>query len=73
VSFAAGSEEQGAVLGVYASMGSLARAIGPLLGGLAFDHITPSSPMWLGGAVVALSAWLAFRLPRSIAEAAPSE
>jgi DHA1 family tetracycline resistance protein-like MFS transporter len=73
VSFAAGSEEQGAVLGVYASMGSLARAVGPLLGGLAFDHIAPSSPMWIGGAVVALSAWLAFRLPRSIAEAAPSE
>lgn len=71
VSFAAGAEEQGAVLGIYSSMGSLARAVGPLLGGLAFDHIAISSPMWLGGAVVALSAWFAFRLPRSIAKAAP--
>jgi multidrug resistance protein len=71
VSFAAGSEEQGAVLGVYSSMGSLARAIGPLLGGLAFDHIAYSSPMWLGGAVVMVSAWLAFRLPRSVAKTVP--
>jgi len=68
VSFAAGAEEQGSVLGFYSSMGSLARAVGPLLGGLAFDHIAPSSPMWLGGTVVALSAWLAFRLPRSVAK-----
>ena len=71
VSSAAGAEEQGAVLGFYASMGSLARAVGPLLGGLAFDHITTSSPMWLGGTVVVLSAWLAFRLPRDIAKTVP--
>lgn len=69
VSFAAGVDEQGAVLGVYSSMGSLSRAIGPLLGGLAFDHISHSSPMWIGGAVVTLFASLAFRLPRSVAKA----
>ncbi|HEU5311900.1 MAG TPA: MFS transporter, partial [Candidatus Eisenbacteria bacterium] len=71
VSSAAGAEEQGAVLGFYASMGSLARAVGPLLGGLAFDHIAIASPMWLGGTVVVLSAWLAFRLPRDIAKTVP--
>jgi MFS transporter, DHA1 family, tetracycline resistance protein len=73
VSFAAAAEEQGAVLGAYSSIGSLARAIGPLLGGLAFDHIAHSSPMWIGGAVVALSACLAFRLPRSVAKPIPLE
>ena len=73
VSFAAGSEEQGAVLGVYSSMGSLARAVGPLLGGLAFDHIAHASPMWIGGLVVMLSASLAFRLPRGVAKAVPKE
>ena len=69
VSFAAGVDEQGAVLGVYSSMGSLARAIGPLLGGLAFDHISHSSPMWIGGAVVTLAALIAIQLPRSVAKA----
>ena len=73
VSFAAGSKEQGAVLGIYSSMGSLARAIGPLLGGLAFDHVAQSSPMWLGGIVMILSASLAFRLPQGVANAVAEE
>jgi DHA1 family tetracycline resistance protein-like MFS transporter len=63
VSSAASPIEQGAVLGLYQSMGSLGRAIGPFLGGLAFDHITHPSPMWLAGIVVGLSSILALRLP----------
>ena len=63
VSSAASPIEQGAVLGLYQSMGSLGRAVGPFLGGLAFDHIAHPSPMWLAGIVVGLSSILALRLP----------
>jgi multidrug resistance protein len=63
VSSAASPIEQGAVLGLYQSMGSLGRAVGPFLGGLAFDHIAHPSPMWLAGIVVGLSSLLALRLP----------
>jgi len=64
VSIAAAAGEQGSVLGVYQALGSLARTIGPFLGGLAFDVIGPTSPLWIGGAVLALSSFLAGSLPR---------
>lgn len=68
VSSAASPVEQGAVLGLYQSMGSLGRTVGPFLGGLAFDRVTHASPMWLGAIVVAVSSLLAARLPVRIGE-----
>ena len=68
VSSAASPVEQGAVLGLYQSMGSLGRAVGPFLGGLAFDRIAHPSPMWLSGIVVGLSSLLALRLPVRIGD-----
>jgi predicted MFS family arabinose efflux permease len=68
VSSAASAVEQGAVLGLYQSMGSLGRAVGPFLGGWAFDHIAHPSPMWLGAIVVALASVLALRLPVRVGE-----
>ena len=62
-SVASSAEEQGAILGTYQSLGSLARSAGPFLGGLAFDRLGAGSPLWLGGIVVALASLLAFRLP----------
>lgn len=68
VSSAASAVEQGAVLGLYQSMGSLGRAVGPFLGGWAFDHIAHPSPMWFGAIVVGVSSLLALRLPVRIGE-----
>jgi DHA1 family tetracycline resistance protein-like MFS transporter len=68
VSSAASAVEQGAVLGLYQSMGSLGRAVGPFLGGWAFDHIAHPSPMWLGAIVVGLASVLALKLPVRVGE-----
>jgi len=56
-------DEQGGVLGIYQSLGSLARAVGPFLGGLAYDHVGMSAPLWLSGTVLALLALYAAILP----------
>jgi len=64
-SISSSSEEQGAILGTYQSLGSLARSAGPFLGGLAFDHWGAGSPLWLGGAIVALASLLTLQLPQS--------
>lgn len=55
VSRAAGPEEQGKVLGVYQSLGALARVVGPMGGGLAFAHLGISAP-YLAGAALAAAA-----------------
>ncbi len=64
VSIATVAGEQGSVLGVYQALGSLARTIGPFLGGLAFDTLGPTSPLWIGGIILALASFLAGSLPR---------
>ncbi|HEY6572079.1 MAG TPA: hypothetical protein VI198_02070, partial [Candidatus Eisenbacteria bacterium] len=56
--------EQGSVLGVYQALGSLARTIGPFLGGLAFDTLGPTSPLWIGGTILVFASFLAGSLPR---------
>ena len=43
---------------------SLARAFGPFLGGLAFDHAGHGSPYWIAGILMAVGALLAIGLPR---------
>jgi len=63
-SIATVAAEQGAVLGVYQALGSLARTVGPSLGGLAFDVVGPTSPLWIGGAVLIGASWFARALPR---------
>ncbi|HEU4724608.1 MAG TPA: MFS transporter [Candidatus Eisenbacteria bacterium] len=75
VSIATIAAEQGSVLGVYQALGSLARTIGPFLGGLAFDTLGPTSPLWIGGAILGLASFLAGSLPRrakAAASAAPA-
>jgi multidrug resistance protein len=63
-SVSSSAEEQGAILGTYQSLGSLARSAGPFLGGLAFDHLGAGSPLWMGGIVVALASLMALQLPQ---------
>lgn len=46
--------EQGAVLGVAQSLGSLGRVPGPLVAGLLFGSLGPASPFLLGAALMAI-------------------
>ncbi|HXL14702.1 MAG TPA: MFS transporter [Methylomirabilota bacterium] len=63
ISLATPPGEQGGVLGIYQSLGSLARAVGPFLGGLVFDVVSPGAPLWMAGIVLWLAALAAARLP----------
>ncbi len=64
VSVATPPEEQGGILGIYQSLGSLGRAVGPFLGGLVFDVVSPGAPLWMSGAVLLGAALYAARIPR---------
>jgi MFS family permease len=54
ISQAAGELEQGTVLGVSQSLGSLARALGPFCGLLTFE-INQSYPYWIASALAVLT------------------
>ncbi len=57
VSRNAGAHEQGRVLGVNQSVGSLARIVGPLLGGVAFDLGGAAPVLAVGGVELAFLPW----------------
>jgi DHA1 family tetracycline resistance protein-like MFS transporter len=63
VSVATPPDEQGGILGVYQSLGSLGRAVGPFLGGLVYDMVAPGAPLWMAGAVLLVAAIAAARIP----------
>jgi DHA1 family tetracycline resistance protein-like MFS transporter len=42
------AHEQGTLMGVSASLSSLARVFGPLFAGAVFDHLGMSAPYWFG-------------------------
>jgi MFS family permease len=62
VSRRAGEGEQGQVLGVTQSIGSLARVIGPALAGYLFADLGHSSPFLSGAVIVAIAFVLALNL-----------
>ena len=64
VSLATPADEQGGMLGVYQSLGSLGRAAGPFLGGLVYDVVSPGAPLWIAGTVLLVAALAAARIPR---------
>ena len=72
VSIVTSPEEQGSILGFYQSLGSLARAVGPFLGGLTFDHVGPGAPLWLAGAALGALVLYAVRLPARESKTAPA-
>jgi MFS family permease len=72
VSLATPAGEQGGILGIYQSLGSLARAVGPFFGGLVFDVVSPGAPLWMAGLVLWIAALAAARLPRREAAGALS-
>jgi DHA1 family tetracycline resistance protein-like MFS transporter len=47
--------EQGQLAGVNAALGGLMSALGPLWGGLAYDHIIPGSPYWISAIIIGLA------------------
>ncbi|MBI4364641.1 MAG: MFS transporter [Candidatus Latescibacteria bacterium] len=63
VSIASTPDEQGGILGVYQSLGSLARAIGPFIGGVAFDRLGHGSPYLVAGLLMAVGVVLGVRIP----------
>ncbi|HTJ80027.1 MAG TPA: MFS transporter [Rariglobus sp.] len=64
ISLYAGNDEQGRVLGIYRSLGSLARAITPIVAGVVFWTLGAKA-VFIGGALLAAVAWLAStRLPQ---------
>ncbi|MFZ5477898.1 MAG: MFS transporter [Myxococcota bacterium] len=56
ISRATGPDEQGAVLGSSQSMGALARATGPALGGVLFERLSHAAPFWSSAVLLALAA-----------------
>lgn len=57
------ADKQGGTLGVQLSAGALARVLGPITAGLAFDHLGPSAPMTVAAVGTALAALLVGRVP----------
>ena len=47
-----GSHERGLYLGVQQTFGGVARVIGPLWGGWAYDHLGPGVPFWTSAVIV---------------------
>jgi MFS family permease len=57
-------DQQGRVLGVFRSLGSLARAVGPVVAGIVFWWCDSRFTYMLGAVLLLLPIVLAFRLPR---------
>ncbi|HYM73978.1 MAG TPA: MFS transporter [Stellaceae bacterium] len=71
ISRRAGAQEQGEVMGVAQSVGSLARVLGPLLAGVLFAGLGRNTPFLCGMVLVAVAAVLGWRLPPAEPEPTP--
>ena len=71
ISRRAGSEQQGEIMGVAQSIGSLARVLGPVLAGALFGAFGRNSPFLIGAVLVGGALLVGLRLPRGIAAVAP--
>jgi DHA1 family tetracycline resistance protein-like MFS transporter len=65
--------QRGEVLGVSQAMGSLARILGPLWGGLLFDHAGPAGPYVTTAALMLIATGVAWALPHGGAAVAEVE
>ena len=57
------ADRQGLSLGVFRSLGSLSRAIGPIIGGLLYWKFGSSIPFWVGAAFLVVPFFMALGLP----------
>ena len=64
ISRRAGAEEQGEVMGVAQSVGSLARVLGPIIAGALFEAFGRNSPFLWGAALVGCALLVSWRLAR---------
>jgi len=69
ISRRAGAEEQGEVMGVAQSVGSLSRVLGPVMAGALFEAFGRNSPFLWGAVLVGAALLLSWRLPRASAAA----
>ncbi len=69
ISRRAGVEEQGEVLGVSQSVGSLSRVLGPAAAGLFFGEFGRNAAFFWGAALVVTALWVAIRLIRGLGAA----
>jgi len=63
-SLQATAHRRGETLGAFQSSASLARIVGPTLGGKLYDHAAPGAPFWLAGALMLAVFAFSLRLPR---------
>jgi len=70
ISKEAAADEQGSILGVNQSVGSLARILGPAVAGQAFEFAGPSAPYMVGTVVMVISAAIAYYIARQRRQAA---
>jgi len=71
ISRGAGAEEQGEVMGVAQSVGSLSRVLGPVAAGVLFATLGRSFPFFWGTLLVVLALLVGWRLPRAVAGIEP--
>jgi hypothetical protein len=69
ISRSAGAGEQGEILGVSQSVGSLSRVLGPVAAGALFAGLGRNSPFLWGAALGGLSLMATWHLPRKLATA----
>jgi|SRR5271165_1086147 len=73
ISRQAGSAEQGEILGVSQSVGSLSRVLGPAIAGFLFSYLGRAFPFIWGAALVIIALALALNLVRSLGGARLAE
>lgn len=61
-----GGAQRGTAYGLYSFAVGTGATIGPLLGGWAYDHISPAAPFFANAIILPLSALLVLLLPREI-------
>jgi DHA1 family tetracycline resistance protein-like MFS transporter len=57
---------RGQALGAMNAWETTGRLVGPVLGGALFELVSPSAPLFAGGAICMLTAFLTFGIPRSV-------
>lgn len=69
-SLQAAAHRRGETMGAFQSSASLARIVGPTLGGKLYDCAAPGAPFWLAGALMLAVFAFSLRLPRGAGGAA---
>lgn len=66
ISLATPADEQGAVMGVTNSLASLGRILGPLIGGLLYERLSPGAPFFFAAVLATLALGLAWTQMRKL-------